>query len=110
MNKEYKASELAELVRGTVVGNPDTVVNAVNSLKLAERNEVSFLNNAKYLKAQRESHAGIVLVPNDWKYEPPEGQTNIHCEDPDKAGDILEKQDVFLIRTKGGLRVTVASV
>ena len=38
MNKEYKASELAELVRGTVVGNPDAVVNAVNSLKLAERN------------------------------------------------------------------------
>ena len=38
MNKEYKASELAELVRGMVVGNPDTVVNAVNSLKLAERN------------------------------------------------------------------------
>ena len=85
MNKEYKASELAEIVHGTVVGNPDTVVNAVNSLKLAERNEVSFLNSAKYLKAQRESHAGIVLVPRDWKYEPPEGQTNIHCEDPDKA-------------------------
>ena len=85
MSKEYKASELAEIVRGTVVGNPDAVVNAVNSLKLAERNEVSFLNSAKYLKAQRESHAGIVLVPRDWKYEPPEGQTNIHCDDPDKA-------------------------
>ena len=61
------------------------MVNAVNSLKLAQRNEVSFLNSAKYLKAQRESHAGVVLVPREWKYEPPEGQTNIHCDDPDKA-------------------------
>ena len=85
MSKEYKASELAEIVHGTVVGNPDAVVTAVNSLKLAQANEVSFLNNAKYLKAQRESHAGVVLVPADWKYDPPEGQTNILCEDPDKS-------------------------
>ena len=85
MSKEYKASEIAEIVHGTVVGNPDAVVTAVNSLRLAQANEVSFLNNAKYLKAQRESHAGVVLVPADWKYDPPEGQTNILCEDPDKA-------------------------
>lgn len=85
MSKEYKASEIAEIVHGTVAGNPDAVVTAVNSLRLAQANEVSFLNNAKYLKAQRESHAGVVLVPSDWKYEPPEGQTNILCEDPDKA-------------------------
>ena len=48
MSKELKASELAEMIHGTVVGNPDAVVTAVNSLKLAQSNEVSFLSSAKY--------------------------------------------------------------
>ena len=47
MNKEYKASELAELVRGTVVGNPDAVVNAVNSLKLKEQEMTSYTESRK---------------------------------------------------------------
>ena len=34
----------------------------------------------------------------------------VPCEDPDKVGDALEEKDVFLIRTKGGVRVTVASI
>ena len=49
--------------------------------------------------------AGLKTLPHGTAFF-----VTVPCEDPDKAGDILEKQDVFLIRTKGGLRVTVASV
>ena len=49
--------------------------------------------------------AGLKTLPHGTAFF-----VTVPCEDPDKAGDILEKQDVCLIRTKGGLRVTVASV
>ena len=85
MSKEYKASELAAEVNGTLKGNPDAVVRGVNSLKLAETGDISFLHNAKYLTAMRESKAEVIVVPGDWSKEPEGGRTYILCEDPDKA-------------------------
>ena len=85
MSKEYKASELAESVNGVLKGNPEAVVRGVNSLKLAEPGEISFLHNAKYLSVMRESKAEVVVMPGDWKQDPEGGRTYILCEDPDKA-------------------------
>ncbi len=83
--KEYKASLLAELTGGTLKGNPDAVVTGVNSLKMANKGEASFLHSAKYLTVMRASKAEVVLVPADWSKEPEEGQTLILCDDPDKS-------------------------
>ena len=41
MSKEYKASEIAQLINGTLKGC-DVTVNGVNSLKMAEEGNVSF--------------------------------------------------------------------
>lgn len=34
----------------------------------------------------------------------------VPCDDPDRLGEALEEKNVYLIRTKGGIRVTLASV
>ena len=85
MEKEYKASELAELVGGTVKGNADIVVHGVNSLKMAESGEASFLHNAKYLTQMRASKASVILTPADWAHDPLPETALILCADPDKA-------------------------
>lgn len=85
MSKEYKASEIAEIVGGTLKGCPDVLVHGVNSLKMAEKGEASFLHSAKYLTVMRESKSDVILVNADWSREPENGQTLILCADPDKA-------------------------
>ena len=85
MSKEYKASELASAVGGNLKGNPDVVVRGVNSLKMAEPGDISFLHNAKYLSVMRESKAEVIVMPGDWSQEPEGGRTYILCDDPDKA-------------------------
>lgn len=80
-----KASEIAALVGGEVRGNPEQTVNAVNSLKLASPSEVSFLSNLKYQKQLEATKAGIVLILNEWEFEPTENRTYILCGNPDKS-------------------------
>lgn len=85
MSQEYSASAIAEMIQGTIKGNADSVIHAVNSLRLAEPGELSFVNTPKHLPELRACKASIVLVPADWGHEPEDGQTLILCADPDKA-------------------------
>ena len=80
-----KASEIAELIQGTVQGNPDQEITAVNSLKLAQPNEVSFLANIKYRVQLDNTKASVVLVNQEWNLPAKEGVTFITCANPDKA-------------------------
>ena len=85
MNKIVKAAEIAELIGGTVEGDSAREASGVNSLKLAESNEISFLSNIKY-KAQLEAtKAGIVLIGTGLPFQPQENQTFIRCENPDRS-------------------------
>ena len=83
--KTYTATQLAELIHGTVKGNPDKTITGINSLKLATSDEASFLSNHKYRSLMESTKAGIVLVPSEYQHDPLDGQTLIICENPDKA-------------------------
>ena len=83
------AEQIAEAVKGTVKGDPLQTVKRVNSLKLAAKDEVSFLSNPKYLKQLDTTKAGIVLISDQSDYQPGEGQTYILCGNPDKAFTVL---------------------
>lgn len=83
------AKEIAGAVKGTVRGDETQTVKRVNSLKLAAQDEVSFLSSPKYLKQLESTKAGIVLISDQWDYQPKEGQTFICCGNPDKAFTFL---------------------
>jgi UDP-3-O-[3-hydroxymyristoyl] glucosamine N-acyltransferase len=64
MAVELSHSELAALVRGTVVsGNPDGIVRGFASLADAQAGEFSFFGNERYLADLRGTRASAVLVP-----------------------------------------------
>jgi UDP-3-O-[3-hydroxymyristoyl] glucosamine N-acyltransferase len=56
-------AELARLVGGTVVGNPDLLLSACNTLMEATASQVSLLHNAKYAKELETTKAGCVILP-----------------------------------------------
>ena len=71
------ASEIAELVGGTLVGECARPLHGVASLSEATEGDVSFLGNDKYRSEVPRSRASIVLVPEGYAEQPPAGRASI---------------------------------
>lgn len=85
MAEVYTVAQLSEMIGGTFSGDGEKQLAGVNSLMLAEENELSFLSSVKYLAALDKSKAGAVLVPNGHARPLKDGVAAIFCENPDKA-------------------------
>ena len=72
-------AEIAALVEGRVVGDPDRRVQAVRTLDQAGPEDLSFLHNPKYVDAARASGAGALLVRSDEGFD---GRDLVVCDEP----------------------------
>jgi UDP-3-O-[3-hydroxymyristoyl] glucosamine N-acyltransferase len=63
----FKLSEIAESIRGKVVGDDRIVIAGINSLQEASEGEISFFADARYKEALKTTKASAILVsqPND---------------------------------------------
>ena len=57
-----QVSEIAELLGGRVIGDPDLAITGISSLTEAEPGDISFLANPKYAPYLAETRASAVLV------------------------------------------------
>lgn len=71
MTMEITAKDLAALVGGTVSGNPGAKVCTFSKIEEATPDSLTFLANPKYTHHIYTTHAGIVLVKDDFKPEHP---------------------------------------
>ena len=60
-----RLGELAELVGGSVIGDPDLEVRGVAPIDVAGEGEITFLSNLKYLKRLAACRASAVILPAD---------------------------------------------
>jgi UDP-3-O-[3-hydroxymyristoyl] glucosamine N-acyltransferase len=90
---EKTASELAQLLGGTVSGDPDVKVSKLGKIESATYGELTFLANYKYEKFIYESEASIAVVGKDWEpsSDLPENLTLIKVDDAYGAFAILLK-------------------
>lgn len=65
--KQINASEIADLVGGTLVGE-DLSVSGVATLASGSANHISFLSNSKYQSQLASSKAGVVLVAKEFEH------------------------------------------
>lgn len=63
---DFKASQIAEFLKGKVEGDPDAVVNDVSKIEEGKKNTLTFLSNPKYTKYIYETKASVVIVNNDF--------------------------------------------
>jgi UDP-3-O-[3-hydroxymyristoyl] glucosamine N-acyltransferase len=75
------ATKIAEVVNGTVEGNPDVEVSTVSKIEDATSSSLCFLSNTKYGHYLKTTSAGIVLL-DDSITTVPEGLTVIRCSHP----------------------------
>ena len=63
---EFKASQIASLLSGTVEGNPDTVVHSLSKIEEGKHGSLSFLSNPAYNSYLYTTDASVVIVGKEF--------------------------------------------
>ena len=58
----YSLKDLADKVKGKLVGDPEVVISAIATIQNASSGCISFLANSKYNKFLKESSASAIIV------------------------------------------------
>ena len=68
---DFKASQIAKLLEGTIEGNPDVVVNSLSKIEEGKTGSLSFLSNPTYNSYLYTSQASVVIINKDLVLEHP---------------------------------------
>ena len=63
MRKTLK--EIADFLKGEVVGDPDTVITGVCGIKEAKKGDITFVANPKYISLMQETEASAIITSCD---------------------------------------------
>lgn len=85
---EFSAEMIANMVGGTIEGNPKAIVNNFSKIEEGKPGCISFLANPKYAHYLYETQSSIVLVNRDFKIE---GETNATLIRVDNAYESIAK-------------------
>ncbi len=86
---KFKASQIAEILEGTIIGNPDEEVSKLSKIEEGEKESLTFLANPKYLKYIYTTNASIVIVNDDFVSEGTISSTLIKVKDAYKSFSTL---------------------
>lgn len=68
---QITAAQIAQLINGTVEGNPSAIVTKAGKIESAGSEDVSFLANPKYINHIYETRASVVIVGKEVVFEKP---------------------------------------
>jgi len=89
--KSYSIQEINEVLKGTIIGDTSTIINAPEQLELAGSSEISFIGNKKYEKFWETSKACAAVVNEDISIEPGRNRAFIKVINADLAmSQVLE--------------------
>jgi UDP-3-O-[3-hydroxymyristoyl] glucosamine N-acyltransferase len=102
---EFTATQIAELLQGSIEGNPDIKVSKLSKIEEGTAGSVTFLANPKYTQFIYNTNASIAIVNNDFIPEKPlkESLTLIKVEDAYKAFSALLSAYSQIKRNKKGI-------
>ncbi len=64
MNVKFELScgEIADILEGKLIGNPEQVIDALNSIEFADKTDLTFLSDKKFIPFLKDTAAGCILV------------------------------------------------
>ena len=86
---KFTAAQIAELLNGTVDGNPDTEVDKLAKIEEGTKGSLTFLSNPKYTSYIYSTNASIAIVSDDFSIDQEIETTLIRVKDPYKAFSTL---------------------
>ncbi len=96
--RSYLLKELAALTAAKLIGNPELIIEGVNTLDEASSSDLSFLANPLYNEAMKQSKAGAVCVSNDFPL--PEGRSFLVSDNPSATFQKIA-ETLLLFKTQG---------
>lgn len=100
---KFTAAQIAELLEGSVEGNPEAEVDKLAKIEEGTQGSLSFLSNPKYTQYIYSTNASIVIVRNDFSKEEELNTTLIRVKDPYKAFSVLLKYYNQIKMNKSGI-------
>ncbi len=99
---EFTAKQIAEILKGTIEGNPDVSVNQLSKIEEGKEGTLSFLANPKYTNYIYSTKASIVIVNSNFKSEKEISSTLIRVEDAYSAfAKLLEAYNQIKLNKTG---------
>ena len=99
---EFTAKQIAEVIDGTIVGNPDVKVNNLSKIEEGKEGTLSFLANPKYNHFIYSTNASIVIVNHDFVPEKEITSTLIKVENAYSAfASLLEMYNEVKLNKSG---------
>lgn len=78
---EFSAKQIAELIDGVVVGDPDVIINNISKIEEGKPSTITFLSNPKYTNYIYGTKASVVIVNKTFVPEKEVSATMILVED-----------------------------
>src|SRR5215813_12701781 len=85
--KKFTLSELAELTKATIIGDPAYCITGVDALDSAGADDASFLANPRYRSLLKETNAGVVCI--DPQTPPEDGKNYLVSDDPSRSFQVI---------------------
>lgn len=82
---KFTAQQIADILEGKVVGNPDEEVSKLSKIEEGEKGSLTFLSNPKYNPYLYTTNASIAIVNDDFKLEKEISTTLIKVENAYKS-------------------------
>ncbi len=86
---KFTAAQIAEILEGTVEGNPEAEVSELAKIEEGSKGSLTFLSNPKYTSFLYTTNASITIVNHDFEVEQPVNTTLIKVKDAYKAFSTL---------------------
>ncbi|MCG9971737.1 UDP-3-O-(3-hydroxymyristoyl)glucosamine N-acyltransferase [Christiangramia crocea] len=86
---KFTAAQIAEILEGTVEGNPEVEVSELAKIEEGSEGSLTFLSNPKYTSFLYTTNASITIINNDFEIDHPVSTTLIKVKDAYKAFSTL---------------------
>ena len=82
---KFKAKQIAEILEGEIVGNPDAEVSKLAKIEEGKEGSLTFLSNPKYKPFLYTTKASVTIVNTDFELEKEVSTTLIKVENAYKS-------------------------
>ncbi|WP_019038657.1 UDP-3-O-(3-hydroxymyristoyl)glucosamine N-acyltransferase [Psychroflexus tropicus] len=99
---KFTAQQIADILDGTIEGNPDAEVHKLSKIEEGKKGSLTFLSNPKYTSYIYQTEASICIVNNSFENTQPIATTLIKVEDSYEAfSKLLEVYNQIKLDKKG---------
>lgn len=97
---KFTANQIAEILNGEIVGDPEAVVSKLSKIEEGEEGSLTFLSNPKYTNFVHSTKASVCIVNKDFSPKEDSSVTFIKVEDSYEAFSKLLSYYEELTKTK----------